>query len=109
MQGKLSVPIALDLSCDHVKNLKERIEKLKARREKLRAEAGISETGSLVLPSIVVNEKGSTLEVNLMSGLNNRFKLHEILGILEEEGARVLSANYSTSRDRILYTICSQV
>ncbi|KAL3511295.1 hypothetical protein ACH5RR_030696 [Cinchona calisaya] len=106
--GKLSVPIVLDLSCDHVENIKARMEKLKARREKLRVEAGISETGSLVLPSIVVNENGSTLEVNLMSGLNNRFKLHEILRILEEEGARVLSANYSTSRDRILYTICSQ-
>ncbi|KAM7464621.1 hypothetical protein LguiA_032742 [Lonicera macranthoides] len=47
---------------------------------------------------------GSTMVVNLITGLDKSLTLHQILFVLEEEGAEVLSATYSTVGQRIFYT-----
>jgi hypothetical protein len=100
MQEKLPLTALLDLASAHVKGLKEKIEKLKLEKERLQG---------LVRPSVVINEMGSCLEVNLLTGLNKSFMLHEVLSILEGEGAVLLNVNYVTLSDRILYTIRCQV
>ncbi|KAL3511287.1 hypothetical protein ACH5RR_030688 [Cinchona calisaya] len=99
-QEKLSLSALVDRSFAYVKYLKERIDKLKAKKEELKEE--------LVQPAIEVNEKGSVLEVNLITSSEKGFTLHEIISILEGEGAQVLSASYSTMKNRIIYTITSQ-
>ncbi|KAA8529582.1 hypothetical protein F0562_034318 [Nyssa sinensis] len=64
---------------------------------------------NLMLPAVAVKETGSTLEVNLVTGLDKRDMLHEVLHVLEAEGtAEVLSASYCNVGDKIFYTIYSQ-
>ena len=91
----------MEQSFVYLKDLKKRIDELNAKKEELKED--------LVLPAIEMSEKGPILEVNLVTSLKKGFTLHEVISILEEEGAQVLSANYSTSKNRIFYTISSQV
>ncbi|XP_027099323.2 transcription factor bHLH168 [Coffea arabica] len=99
-QEKLTLPALVEQSFVYVKDLKKRIDELNAKKEELKED--------LVLPAIEMSEKGPILEVNLVTSLKKGFTLHEVISILEEEGAQVLSANYSTSKNRIYYTISSQ-
>ncbi|XP_027098316.1 transcription factor bHLH167 [Coffea arabica] len=103
----LPLPALLDYSLTHVKNLKERIQELEAKKEKLKGEIG-SSTADIVLQAVKIIEKGPILEVNLETGLHKRFILPEVISILEEGGAQVLSASYATLTDRVLYTISSE-
>ncbi|KAK6795297.1 hypothetical protein RDI58_008750 [Solanum bulbocastanum] len=57
---------------------------------------------------VEVRELDSTLEVILVSGLQKNFTLQEVIIIIEEEGAQVVSANYSTTDDMIFYMIRAQ-
>ncbi|KAG5618342.1 hypothetical protein H5410_018166 [Solanum commersonii] len=50
---------------------------------------------------VEVRELDSTLEVILVSGLQKNFTLQEVIIIIEQEGAQVVSANYSTIDDTI--------
>lgn len=104
---KLSLPALLDYSFTYVKNLKERIHEHEAKKEELKREIGSSKE-DFVLQAVKIIEKGPILEVNLVTGLHKRFILPEVISILEEGGAQVLSASYSRSTDRVLYTISSQ-
>ncbi|KAL3511288.1 hypothetical protein ACH5RR_030689 [Cinchona calisaya] len=100
-------PALLDYSSTYIKNLKERIRELEAKKEELKSESGTS-AKDLALQAIEVIERGPIVEVNLVTGLNKGIMLHEVISILEEEGAQLLSANYSASTDRVFYTIISQ-
>ncbi|KAL3511294.1 hypothetical protein ACH5RR_030695 [Cinchona calisaya] len=104
---KLPKPALLDYSSTYINNLKERIRELEAKKEELKSD-GSTSAKDLALQAIEVIEKGPIVEVNLVTGLNKGFVLHEVISILEEEGAQLLSANYSASTDRVFYTIISQ-
>ncbi|CAI9092906.1 OLC1v1028264C3 [Oldenlandia corymbosa var. corymbosa] len=97
---KMPLPALLNRSCQYVKQLKERVEKLKTEREGLKED--------LAVAAVDLHERGPELEVNLVTGLNKGFLLPKVLRVLQEEGAQVLSANYSSSTDRIFYSITSQ-
>ncbi|KAL3511285.1 hypothetical protein ACH5RR_030686 [Cinchona calisaya] len=106
-QAELPKPALLDYSSTYVKILQKRIRELEAKKEELKSETSTSAKDS-TLQAIEVIEKGSIVEVNLVTGLNKGFMLHEVINILEEEGAQILSANYSASTDRVFCTISSQ-
>lgn len=105
----------LDLAASYIKSLQGRIEKLKQKRESGTNSNGINKDISnempigTRLPVIEVRHQESNLEVVLISGLNRSFTFHEVISILEEEGAEVVNATFSIVGDKIFHTIHSQV
>ncbi|CAL5372605.1 unnamed protein product [Camellia sinensis] len=112
----LSQQDQLDQAAEYIKQLKERIEELKARRTL--AMANTNETNKnikdtmmfgLRLPVVELKDLGSSLEVVLISGLEKNFMLYEVISVLEDEGAEVVSTSVSTMGDRVFHTLHAQV
>uniref|UniRef100_A0A2P2K3W1 Uncharacterized protein LOC105128559 n=1 Tax=Rhizophora mucronata TaxID=61149 RepID=A0A2P2K3W1_RHIMU len=107
----------LDNAASYIKQLKDRIEKLK--RIKEQATGSSSETeystatdGKLLglrLPIVELRELGSTIEVLLISASNKNNMLPEVISILHEEGAEVVSASFTNVGDKVFHTIHAQV
>ncbi|XP_072981006.1 transcription factor bHLH162-like [Typha angustifolia] len=104
----------LEEAASYIKKLKERIEKLKQKRELGASIRGISNdisSGMMIgtkLPMIEVRHQETNLEVVLISSTDKRFMFHEVIAVLEEEGAEVVSASFSVVGDKIFHTIHSQ-
>jgi hypothetical protein len=52
---------------------------------------------------------GSSLDVVLISSVERPFKLHEVVNVLQEEGAETTNANFSVAGTKIFYTIHCRV
>jgi len=52
---------------------------------------------------------GSSLDVVLISSVERPFKLHEVVTVLQEEGAETTNANFSVTGTKIFYTIHCRV
>lgn len=104
----------LDQAAAYIKQLRERIEELKERKELARSAEGTSidlRDATLVSsfnPVFELRELGSTFEVILVSGIRRKFKLNEIISVLEEEGAEIVNASFSARGDKVFYTIHAQ-
>ncbi|XP_049393475.1 transcription factor bHLH168-like [Solanum stenotomum] len=108
----------VDQAISYIGELKERVEVLKKRKEEVaqgtndHSRKSMSTTSCTIkTPNMVeFRELDSTLEVIILtSGLQKNFTLQEVIKIIEEEGAQVVTANYSTLEDAIYYTIHAQV
>lgn len=105
----------LDQAAAYIKQLRERIEELKERKELARSAEGTSidlRDATLVSsfnPVFELRELGSTFEVILVSGIRRKFKLNEIISVLEEEGAEIVNASFSARGDKVFYSIHAQV
>ncbi|KAJ9677715.1 hypothetical protein PVL29_022603 [Vitis rotundifolia] len=111
----LSQQDQLEQAANYIKQLKERIEELKGRKELAMRVAGTNNNLidavmiGLRLPVIDLRDLGSSLEVMLISGLNKNFMLYEVISVLEEEGAEVVSASVSTVGDKVFHSLHAQV
>lgn len=115
----LSQQDQVDQAITYIEQLKERVEVLKRRKDELVAQGTgersryskkVMTTCTLETPAVEVRELGSTLEVILISGLKKKyFTMQEVINILEEEGAQVVTAHFSTVCDKVCYTIHAQV
>ncbi|KAJ9163734.1 hypothetical protein P3X46_023368 [Hevea brasiliensis] len=111
----LSQQDQLDHAAAYIKHLRERIEKLKKIKEQALGSLGANNNTmdammmGLRLPMIELREMGSSIEVILISGLKKNFMLYEVITILEEEGAEVVSASFSTVGDKVFHTVHAQV
>ncbi|XVE57121.1 hypothetical protein DITRI_Ditri04bG0066200 [Diplodiscus trichospermus] len=59
----------------------------------------------LSFPVVELRDLGSSIEVVLISGLDKNFMFHEVISILEQEGAEVVSASFSTVGGKIFYSL----
>ncbi|RVW52871.1 Transcription factor bHLH167 [Vitis vinifera] len=115
IQDMLSQQDQLEQAANYIKQLKERIEELKGRKELATRVAGTNNNLidavmiGLRLPVIDLRDLGSSLEVMLISGLNKNFMLYEVISVLEEEGAEVVSASVSTVGDKVFHSLHAQV
>ena len=99
----------LDQATSYIKYLRARIEKLKQRRL-VQTSAARNEMGTgYLLPIIEVKYQDLNLEILLISGVNKSFMFHEVINVLEEEGAEVIHGSFSVVGDKIYHTIHSQV
>ncbi|XP_021826075.1 transcription factor bHLH162-like [Prunus avium] len=116
----LSQQNQLDLASSYIKQLRERIENLKEMKEKAtRSQLGIDANSTINadnammvrsrLPVLELRDSGSSIEVMLISGLNKNFMLYEVISVLEEEGAEVVSASFSTVGDKVFHSLHAQV
>ncbi|KAF7026646.1 hypothetical protein CFC21_038743 [Triticum aestivum] len=124
---------SLDESASYIKKLKERVDELHHRRSSAkemaaaRGDSGASTptttpttsggAGSLErekhweawAPVLEVRQHDDTsLDVVLVCSTERPIMLHEVITILEEEGAEVINANHSIAGHKIFYTIHSQ-
>lgn len=105
----------VDQAINYIEELKERVEVLKRRRDEIAQGPGVDSkksmptTNTIKTSMVQVRELGSTLEVILTSALQKKFTLQEVIKIIEEEGAQVVTVNYSTIGDIIYYTIHTEV
>ncbi|WOL12504.1 hypothetical protein Cni_G21271 [Canna indica] len=101
----------LDQATSYIKVLQERVENLKRRRLMV-MEAGRAKNDMGIgfrLPIIEVRHRDLTMEVLLISGLSKKFMFHEVISVLEEEGAEIVNASFSVVGDKIFHTIHSQL
>ena len=106
----------MDQASNYIKQLKERVDELKGKKEMAMRAAGTNNDTlidammiDLKLPVMDLRDMGSSLEVMLISGLNKNFMLYEVISVLEEEGAEVVSASVSTVGDKVFHSLHAQV
>ena len=106
----------MDQAANYIKQLKERVDKLKGKKEMAMRAAGSNNANlidammiGLRLPVMDLRDMRSSLEVMLISGLNKNFMLYEVISVLEEEGAEVVSASVSTVGDKVFHSLHAQV
>ncbi|XP_021719042.1 transcription factor bHLH168-like [Chenopodium quinoa] len=80
----------IEKATSYIVDLRERVENLNKRKEQLMIE---------------VKDLGSVIEVQLVVQQDRDIKLHEVIRVLEEEGAEVVNATFSTSGNYILHTL----
>ncbi|CAK9143059.1 unnamed protein product [Ilex paraguariensis] len=115
-QERFALSALLDRATSYVNQLKEKIEELKKRKEQVQLQGDGDaiedqrQRGGLMLPVLSIREVGSTLEINLITGMNvnQSCMLNKIFRLLQEEGAQVVSASYSTVGSRTFYSVYSQ-
>ncbi|KAK4427148.1 Transcription factor [Sesamum alatum] len=115
----LSLQDQVEQSTSYIKGLSGRVEELRGRKTQgvmmssadpttsNKTSTGIM--GGSKLPVLEIRELGSNLEVVLISGLCKNFMLHQVISILEQEGAEVVSVNFSNIDGQIIHTIHAQV
>lgn len=106
----------LDQAATYIKQLRDRIDKLKEMKEEAMKSIKTSNSNimdamniGLRLPLVELREFGPSIEVVIISGLQKNFMLYEVINILEDEGAQVVSASFSTLGDKLFHTIHAQV
>ncbi|KAM0945850.1 putative transcription factor bHLH family [Dioscorea sansibarensis] len=101
----------LEEATAYIKELKENIESLKRKRSVL--EMNMQGIRMDIVDGhkieVQVRVRDANMEVVITSGLNKGLKLRHVISILEEEGAEVIHASFSTVGDKIIHTIHSQV
>ncbi|KAG5391786.1 hypothetical protein IGI04_021749 [Brassica rapa subsp. trilocularis] len=109
---QLPVPKLIEQATSYMIQLKEKVKYLQEKKKTLLGgEVGCRSEGSSssLLPKLSIHSRGSIIEMNLIISVNmKRLSLHELMGVFEEEGAQVMSANLQNLNDRTAYTIIAQ-
>ncbi|XP_059452721.1 transcription factor bHLH162-like [Corylus avellana] len=114
----LPLPDQIDEAISHIKSLETKMKKFKEKKESLMGRKrsyactnfeATSSAARIKAPQIEIREMGSSLEVVLTTGKDNQFIFNEIIHILHEEQAEVLSASYSVSGDSIYHIVHAQI
>jgi hypothetical protein len=126
---------SLDEAAAYIKKLKERVDELQQKRSSAqlmaaatsggvggsaastsaasgsaRSEgAAAEEAAEAPLVEVVHHQDDSSLDVVLISSVERPFKLHEVVTVLEEEGAEIINANLSVTGRKIFHTIHCRV
>ncbi|XP_021293485.1 transcription factor bHLH167-like [Herrania umbratica] len=103
--SKMSIHALLERATIYVNQLQKRTEELKQKKAQL--EEGQS-TATRISPVIKITDFDSTIQVNLVAGTDMKFALCDIISILEEEGAEVLSATYHIVGNKVVLSLHSQ-
>uniref|UniRef100_A0A8R7TPV3 BHLH domain-containing protein n=1 Tax=Triticum urartu TaxID=4572 RepID=A0A8R7TPV3_TRIUA len=100
---------SLDEAASYIKKLKERVDELRHRRSSAQAMAATRGASGASIPVVEVRQHDVTsMHVVLVCSTQRPIMLHEVIRILEEEGADVVNANHSVAGDKIFYTINSR-
>ncbi|KAF2286640.1 hypothetical protein GH714_023129 [Hevea brasiliensis] len=91
-------PEVLDQATSHVKQLQGRIEELMNRRKEMQP---TMKSSSARIPALNIRTRDTILEVNLITGLQKNFMLHEIINVLQEEGADIINFAYRSTCDSV--------
>ncbi|KAF7020088.1 hypothetical protein CFC21_033207 [Triticum aestivum] len=124
---------SLDVAASYIKKLKERVDDLQHKKASAQAMATLLGVSGISTPTITATTSSgagspeggkkleaaprvvevrqyddASMEVRLICSMERPIKLHEVITILEEEGAVIINANHFVVVDRIFYTIHSR-
>ncbi|XBI27333.1 hypothetical protein VPH35_051815 [Triticum aestivum] len=124
---------SLDEAASYIKKLKERVDELQHRRNSAQAMATARGASGASMPTITPTTSGgagspegekhwealapvvevqqhddTSMDVVLVCSKERPIMLHQVITILEEEGAEVVNANHSIAGHKIFYTIHSR-
>ncbi|KAM1956225.1 hypothetical protein ACFX16_025667 [Malus domestica] len=115
----LSQTDQIDEAINYIKSQESNLQKLKEKKESLMrtrkrsyatACVNVESTRSAKAPLIKIHEIDSTLEVVLISGLeNHQFMFYDIIRLLDEEHANVVHANFSTLGDSTFHIVRAEI
>ncbi|KAM0839612.1 hypothetical protein ACQ4PT_060208 [Festuca glaucescens] len=119
---------SLDEAAKYIKKLKERIDELRQRRSYAQAIATLKDIGGVSTPTTTISGRvgssgleaekkasmlvvevmqhdDSSMDVVMICNADSPVKLHEVIIVLEEEGAEIINANNSVAGLKIFYNI----
>lgn len=103
------LPDQIDEAMKYIKSLEKKVEKSKEKKEALSSRKRSHPcTSEFKSPRIEIREMGSTLDVVLITGEDDKFIFHEIIRLIHEERAEVLNANFCVSGNSIVHSIHAQ-
>ncbi|KAM1078286.1 hypothetical protein FF1_025432 [Malus domestica] len=112
----LSQTDQIDEAINYIKSQESKLQKLKEKKESLMRTRKRSYATACVnvesakAPHIKIHEIDSTLEVVLISGLeNHQFIFYDIIRLLDEEHANVVHANFSTLGDSTFHIVRAEI
>ncbi|KAL6578141.1 hypothetical protein OROMI_010469 [Orobanche minor] len=116
-RDRLSQPDQLDQATSYIKEIIKRIDELNRTKAEILRSLGRSGTAAgkrdqvtgSERPVVELRDLGSSMEVVIISSLDKECMLFQLIGILEGEGAQVVSANFSSLGDNVFHTIHAQV
>lgn len=123
LQEAQSIPDQVDEAVSYIKSLQANLEKLKEKKESLlmgsskklptlESSSSVGEastTASLRSPVMEIRDMGSNLQVTLVTAPADQSIFYDIITILHEESAEILSANYSVVGNSVFHVILAQV
>ncbi|KAK3204138.1 hypothetical protein Dsin_018184 [Dipteronia sinensis] len=121
LQEATSLPDQLEEAANYIKRLQIKLERMKEKKDRLimgtdRSMISETETTAMAVPELMmksphieIHEKGSALEVVLITGLDFQFMFSETIRLLHEEGAEIVNASFSVVNDTVFHTIHSKV
>ncbi|KAF7142150.1 hypothetical protein RHSIM_Rhsim06G0141200 [Rhododendron simsii] len=100
------LPDQIDEAVKYIESLEMKLKKSRAKKETLSGrKRSHSCTSEFKSPQLEIHEMGSTLDVVLITGEDDKFIFHEIIRLIHEEGAEVLNANFSVFGNSIFHAI----
>ncbi|CAK8536407.1 unnamed protein product [Lathyrus sativus] len=103
----------VDNAINYIKSLEANLKSAKEKKESLmrnkRSHSGCSSScgvkGSIKSPKIEIHENGSSLQVIVTCGVDDKFIFYEIIRILHEDHVEVISANSSIAGDLVIHVV----
>ncbi|KAK8617384.1 hypothetical protein V6N13_080300 [Hibiscus sabdariffa] len=117
----LSLPDQIDEAVNHIQRLKTKLNEYREKKESLMARkrsytctidssSTVTETTvSLKSPELKINEHGSAMEVVLMTGTDSQSMFYDMIGILNQHGAEVLNASFSTVGNTVFHVVHAEI
>ncbi|KAI4371054.1 hypothetical protein MLD38_019330 [Melastoma candidum] len=108
--GVVPMPDQLEGATRYIQGLQIRIERLKKKKQSLLIQRDPDTRGRVSMaPKVEIQRMGTSLEVTLITSSDSQLMFKETLRVLEEEGAEILNATYSSSGGTILHSIHCEV
>ncbi|XVF83434.1 hypothetical protein PTKIN_Ptkin16aG0485700 [Pterospermum kingtungense] len=106
---RMSIPDMVEWVTGHINQFQLHVEELRQRRNQLEDEANrASISATTISPVINIIDSNSTSEVNLVTGSDMKLALSEVIIVVEEEGAEVISVSYKSARNMNVLSIHCQ-
>lgn len=107
----MSIPDMLERIAGYINQFQRHMEELRQRRMQLEeANTATTSATTMISPAINITASDSSLEVNVITGSDMNLALSDIIRIIEEEGAEVLSVLYNNiAGNMIILSIQCQV
>ncbi|KAI5412968.1 transcription factor bHLH162 [Lathyrus oleraceus] len=107
----------IDDAINYIKSLETNLKLAKEKKESLmrskRSRSGCSSSsgvkGSMKSPNIEIHENGSSLQVIVTCGVDDKFIFYEIIRILHEDHVEVISSNSSMIGDSVIHVVHAEI
>ncbi|XP_010272432.1 PREDICTED: transcription factor bHLH36-like [Nelumbo nucifera] len=108
----MALPDQIEEATNYIKMLQQKLERMKEKKASIMGLEGIT-SGMMVRaksPHIEIHDMGSALQAVLVSGLDHHQLLfYEIIRLLHDEGAEIVSASFSVVDNSVFHTIHAEV